>query len=230
MSKENQTKHHEDNFEQIEEVLTQSEQFIEKYQKQLAIAAIAIIIAVVGYMGYQKFIKAPNEKEAIEQIAGAQLYFSKDSYKIALEGDGNKLGFLDIIENYGSTQIGNTAKAYAGICYLKLGQFDQAIEQLEGFSSEDFLVAQLAIANLGDAYMEKGEYEKAASNYEKAASSNANEFSTPIYLMKAAGAHELNKEFDKAIVAYERIQTEFSKSMEARDIEKYITRAQLLNK
>jgi tetratricopeptide (TPR) repeat protein len=230
MSKEKQTAHHEDNFEQIEEVLTSSEQFIEKYQKQLSLIAIAIILVVVGYMGYQKFYKAPLEKEATEQIAGAQLNFSNDSYKVALEGDGNKLGFIDILNNYSSTKVGNTAKAYAGVCYLKLGQFDKAIELLEGFNSNDFIISQLAIANLGDAYMEKGEYAKAANNYEKAAANNANEFSTPIYLMKAGGAHELNKDFEKAVVAYERIQTEFSKSIEARDIEKYITKANILKK
>jgi tetratricopeptide (TPR) repeat protein len=230
MSKGKQTAHHEDNFEQIEEVLTSSEQFIEKYQKQLSLIAIAIILVVVGYMGYQKFYKAPLEKEATEQIAGAQLNFSNDSYKVALEGDGNKLGFIDILNNYSSTKVGNTAKAYAGVCYLKLGQFDKAIELLEGFNSNDFIISQLAIANLGDAYMEKGEYAKAANNYEKAAANNANEFSTPIYLMKAGGAHELNKDFEKAVVAYERIQTEFSKSIEARDIEKYITKANILKK
>lgn len=230
MSKENQTSHHEDNFEQIEEVLTSSEQFIEKYQKQLSMIAIGIILVVVAYMGYHKFYKAPLEKEAIEQVAGAQVYFGQDAYKKALEGDGNKLGFIDIANEYSSTTVGNTAKAYAGVCYLKLGKFDEAINQLKGFSSEDFIVSQLAIANLGDAYMEKAEYAKAAKAYEKAASDNANEFSTPIFIMKAGAACELNKDFAKAAELYKRIKTDFSKSMEARDIEKYITRAELLNK
>lgn len=230
MSKENQTSHHEDNFEQIEEVLTSSEQFIEKHQKQLSMIALGIILVVIAFMGYHKLYKAPLEKEAIEQIAGAQTYFGQDAFEKALKGDGNKLGFIDIANEYGSTTVGNTAKAYAGVCYLKLGKFDEAINQLKGFSSNDFIVSQLAIANLGDAYMEKGEYAEASKAYEKAASNNENEFSTPIFIMKAGAACELNKDYSKAVELYNRIKTDFSKSMEARDIEKYITRAELLKK
>lgn len=230
MSKENQTSHHEDNFEHIEEALTSTEQFIEKHQKQLTMFAIAIIVVIAGFMGYHKFYSVPLENEAIEQAAGAQLYFSKDAFKEALNGDGNKLGFIEIMNEYGSTSIGNTAKAYAGVCCLKLGKFDDAIKYLKGFSSDDFIVSQMAIANLGDAYMEKGDFAAAADSYEKAAADKANNFTTAIYLMKAGSAHELNKDYDKAITAYERIKSEFSKSMEARDIEKYITRAKLLKK
>jgi len=227
MSKENQNSHHEDNFEQIEEVLTSSEQFIEKHQKQLSIFAVAIIVVVAGFMGYHKFYQAPLENEAIEQVAGAQLYFSRDSFKLALNGDGNKLGFAEISNEYNSTKIGNTAKAYAGVCCLKLGKFDEAIKFLKGFSSDDLIVSQLAISNLGDAYMEKGDYSEAASYYEKASSDNSNEFTTPIFLMKAGNAYEMSKDFKTAIKVYERVQSEFAKSMEARDIEKYITRAKL---
>jgi len=227
MSKENQNSHHEDNFEQIEEVLTSSEQFIEKHQKQLSIFAVAIIVVVAGFMGYHKFYQTPLENEAIEQVAGAQLYFSRDSFKLALNGDGNKLGFAEISKEYNSTKIGNTAKAYAGVCCLKLGKFDEAIKYLKGFSSDDLIVSQLAISNLGDAYMEKGDYSEAASYYEKASADNSNEFTTPIFLMKAGNAYEMSKDFKTAIKAYERVQSEFAKSMEARDIEKYITRAKL---
>lgn len=230
MSKEKQTSQHEDNFEHIEDALTSTEQFIEKHQKQLSLFALAILVVVAGFMGYNKLYKAPLEKEAIQQAAGAQLYFSQDAFKKALNGDGNKLGFIEIMNEYGSTSIGNTSKAYAGVCCLKLGQFDKAIDYLKGFSSDDFIISQMAIANLGDAYMEKGDFSAAANNYEKAASDNANNFTTAIYLMKAGTAHELNKDFDKAITAYERIKADFSKSMEARDIEKYITRAKLQNK
>lgn len=227
MSKENKNTHHEDNFEQIEEALTRTEQFIEKHQKQLTTIVVVLIAVVGAYLGYKNLYKAPLEKEAIQQAAGAQLYFAQDSFKLALNGDGNALGFVDIIEDYSSTKIGNTAKAYAGICCLKMGKYDEAINYLEGFSSDDFLVSQLAVSNLGDAYMEKGNFKKAASYYEDAAASKTNQFTTPVYLMKAGNAHEMNKDFAKAIEAYERIEKEFSRSFEARDIEKYITRAKL---
>ncbi len=227
MSKGNNNSNHEDNFDQIEGALTKSEQFIEKHQKKLTTIIIVFIAIVGAYIAYINLYKKPLEKEAVQQTAGAQLYFAQDSFKLALNGDGNALGFVDIINEYSSTTIGNTAKAYAGICCIKMEMFDDAISYLKGFKSDDFLVSQLAVCNLGDAYMEKADYKKAADCYEKAAANKTNLFTTPIYLMKAGNAHEMGKEFAKAVKAYERIEKEFSSSFEARDIEKYITRAKL---
>ncbi|MCH4896160.1 tetratricopeptide repeat protein [Marinilabiliaceae bacterium JC040] len=230
MSKQQHTDHHEENFENIERALTSTEQFIENNRKRLTYGTIALIALVAIVIGYHKLYKAPLEKEAIAQIAGAQNYFGKGEYTKALKGDGNKLGFNAVIADYSSTTAGNTAKAYAGVCYLKLGKYDKAIELLKDFSSDDFLVSQLAISNIGDAYMEKGKFNEAASSYEKAAKDKTNNFTTPVFLMKAGNAYEMAKNYKKALAIYEKVEKEHSKSMEARDIEKYITRAKLLLK
>ena len=182
MSKDQKKK--EDGFEQLEDALTNGEQFIEKNQKMIVNIVIALIIIIGAYFGYNKFISEPKATEAANQIFGAQNYFERDSFNLALNGDGNTLGFIEIIDKYGSTPSGNLANYYAGLSYLYTGDYQNAIKYLNKFSSEDLLMANMAIANIGDAYMQLGEYKKAAEYYKKAAASKVNDFSTPMFLMK----------------------------------------------
>ncbi len=225
MSKEK--KKHEDQFEQIEDALTRGEQFIENNQKTIINVVLAILVVIGGYLAYNKFIKQPKIEEASNQIFGAQNYFEKDSFNLALNGDGNISGFLEIADNYGSTPSGNLAKYYAGLCYLYLGDYQQAIHYLKAFSSDDMLISSMALANIGDAYMQLKEYDNAAEYYKKAATSKINDFSTPIFLMKNALAYEKTQNYEAALEIYEKIQRDFPNSPEARDIEKHIVQMQM---
>ena len=225
MSKDQKKK--EDGFEQLEDALTNSEQFIEKNQKMIVNIIIALIIIIGAYFGYNKFIYEPKATEAANQIFGAQNYFERDSFNLALNGDGNTLGFIEIIDKYGSTPSGNLANYYAGLSYLYTGDYQNAIKYLNKFSSEDLLMTNMAIANIGDAYMQLGEYKKAAEHYKKAAASKVNDFSTPMFLMKNGLALEKAGDYNAALKSYEQIEKDFPSSTEARDIEKYIERAQL---
>lgn len=228
MSKDQKKK--EDGFEQLEDALTNSEQFIEKNQKMIVNVIIVLIVIVGAYFGYHKFISEPKATEAANQIFGAQNYFEKDSFNLALNGDGNVLGFLEIIDKYGSTPSGNLANYYAGLSYLYTGDYENAIKYLKNFSSDDLLMANMAVSNIGDAYMQLGDYKKAAEHYNKAAGSKTNDFSTPLFLMKNGIALEKAGDYSGALKSYEKIEKEFPSSPEARDIEKYIERAQLNSK
>lgn len=220
-------KKHEDNFEHIEDALTHGEQFIEKNQKMIIRVILIIIVLVGAYFAYHKFILQPKGTEAANQIFGAQNYFEKDSFNLALNGDGNVLGFLEVADKYGSTPSGNLANYYSGLCYLYTGDYQNAIKYLEKFSSDDLLMANLAISNIGDAYMQMGDYAKAASHYKKAAAAKVNDFSTPVFLMKNALALEKSNDYAGALKIYEQIDKEFPASEQARNVEKYIARAKM---
>ena len=213
----------------VEEVLGRTEQFIEKNQKILTIIVGIIVVLILGYFGYKKFYLAPLEKEAQSQIFMAEMYFEQDSLNRALYGDGNYLGFLDIIDEYSSTKTGNLANYYAGICFLKNGEFEEAIDYLKDFSSSDQIIGPMASAAIGDAYMELGDPEKSITYYLEAAGKSNNEFTAPAFLMKAAWTYEELDEYNKALKIYERIKKEFYKSYEAREIDKYIARAKSLS-
>lgn len=224
MAKDKKT---EDKFEHLQEAMTSSEQFIEKNQKMLVNVILVLIVIIGIYFSYNRFVVEPKVKEASSQIFGAQNYFEKDSFNLALQGDGNVLGFLEISDKYGSTPAGNLANYYAGLSYLYTGEYENAVKYLKKFSSDDLLLSNLAVANIGDAYMQMGDYKKAAEFYKKAAASKTNEFSTPMFLMKNALALEKAEDYKGALKVYEKIDQEYPSSPEGREIEKYIERAQL---
>lgn len=209
----------------VEEALSKSEKFIEKNQKILTIVIGSAVVIVLGIFAFQKLYIAPREKAAQGQIFTAQRYFEQDSLNKALNGDGNSLGFLDIIDEYSMTKASNLAKYYTGIIYLKQGKFDDAITYLKKFDSDDEFVGSMATGGIGDAYMELGEKEKAVEYYLQASNQKVNDLTTPLYMLRAAFVYEDLGKYDKAVELFEKIQKEHPKSTEARDIEKYIEQA-----
>jgi len=208
----------------VEEALSKSEVFIEKNQKLITIIVGAIAVVILAYFGFQRFYLIPKEKEAQSQMFMAEKYFEQDSLRLALNGDGNYVGFLQIIDDYGMTKSAKMAHYYAGIIYLNDGKFQDAIDHLEKFNLKDELVYPMAKGAIGDAYMELGKTDKAAEYYLKATDVKTNDFTTPVFLQKAAWAFEDLGNKEKALSAYNRIKTEFPRSAEARDVEKFITR------
>ncbi|MCK9612827.1 MAG: tetratricopeptide repeat protein [Bacteroidales bacterium] len=215
----------EDKIVAVEEALSRGEQFFEKNKNLLFYILLGILVVVGGIFLYNKFILAPKEREAQSVSFYAEMYFEKDSLDLAINGDGTNPGFLQILDDYGSTKQGNLAKYYLGICYLKKGEFKTAIDYLKDFDADDHIVAPMAIGATGDAYMELGDTDKAIEFYLKAVEKDKNDFTTSFFMMKAAWAYETQNKYDKALELYEIIKKEHHKSYEARDVEKYIAYA-----
>ena len=181
-------------------------------------------MVILLFFGYKKYVSGPKEKTAQALMFTAENYFEKDSVDIALLGDGESYGFLDIIDDYGSTSAGNLAKYYAGICYLNKGEYEEAISYLEKFSGDDVIVPGMALGAIGDAYMQLDDLEKAAKYYMDAANRNKNDFVSPTFLLKAGWTYEIHGNWEKARSTYEIIKKEYPRSREARDIDKYLAR------
>ncbi len=224
--KENKNQAQESTFENVEQALSRTEYFIEKNQKIITTIAVVAAVLVLGYLGYKKYIMQPMVKEAQEMIFPAQQYFERDSFNLALNGDGNNYGFIDIIDEYGATPSANLAEYYAGICYLRLGKSEDAIDYLKDYSANDVMTRVTAKGAIGDAYIQMGEKSKGADYYIEAANLYVNKFTTPIYLMKAAQVYYAEGNYEKALELYKRIETNFPDSREYRNIEKYIARAE----
>lgn len=208
----------------VENALSKSEQFIENNQKYITYAVGALIIVTLLFFGYRKYVSQPKEIEAQKAIYHAEAFFGQDSLDIALNGSGESLGFLEIIDKYGSTKSGNLARYYAGICYLNKGEYQNAIDYLKKFSADDIIVSGMALGAIGDAYMQLGEIDKAISYYTKAANDNSNDFNSPTFLLKAGWAYEINKDYSGALKIYQQIKKDFPKTREAQEIDKYIAR------
>ena len=221
MAKENVQKD-EERLEQIETTLGKTEMFIEKHQKSIMIVIAAIIVVILAVFGFKKFVVEPREAAAQTAIFRAEQLFENDDYATALNGDGNNAGFLDVINEYGSTKTGNLARYYAGICYLNTGDFNNAIKYLGEYKGKDQIVRPLAIGAMGDAYMELDNAAEAAKCYERAASETANSFTGPMFLMRAGLAYEMVENYKKALDMYKTIKAEYPNSNEGFNIDKYI--------
>jgi tetratricopeptide (TPR) repeat protein len=217
----------EENLQELESALTKTEQFIEDNQNIISYVVGGIILVVVAYLGFNKLYLQPKQDEALSQMFMAENYFEKDSFNLAINGDGNYLGFLDIIDDYGVTKSANRAKYYTGISYLHLGQYEDALDYLKDFKTDDLLLAPVAEGAQGDALLELGETESALKQYEKAYAISDNELTTPVYMMKAAGLLESMDELEDALSLYEQIKANYPTSAEGTNIDKYIARVKL---
>jgi tetratricopeptide (TPR) repeat protein len=209
----------------VEEALGRTEQFIEKNQMKIIIVVAVLAAIVLGFFGFKQFYLKPQEAKAHSEMFYAEKYFELDSLDLALNGDGQHIGFLEVIDNYSITNAANLSKYYTGIIYLKKGKFQEAISYLEDFNGKDQIIAPLAIIAIGDANMELNNPDKALENYLKAADEKANNFTSPQALMKAGFVYEDKNDWANALKMYERIKKEFFKSQEGREIDKYIAKA-----
>lgn len=210
----------------VEQVYSKTEDFINENQNKIITVVGAIIAVVVAFYAYNRVYLEPLEQEAHGQMFMAEQYFQKDSFNLALNGDGNYLGFLDIADEYSRTTAGNLAHYYAGISYLRTGAFNEAIEELKQYDGSGEILGAVALGAIGDAYMELNEVDKALNYYEKAISAGDNDFTSPVYLQKAGFASEKAGNYDKAIDYYTQVKEKYPTTNEGRNAEKYIARAE----
>lgn len=200
--------------------------FNNKKNKNLVFGIGGVIaVAILAFLGYKYYITGQNA-EAQQEMFQAVFYFEADSLGKALNGDGINYGFLDIIDNYGGTDAANLSNFYVGATYLKLGNPDNAINYLESFSSDDYLVQARAYALIGDAQMELEDYAAAASAYDQAASHKPNKEYTPIYLQKLAIAQENLGNYGEAAKAYAQIIEEYPNAALVQEAKKHKARLQ----
>lgn len=211
--------------------------FYEKNKKMVQYVGGGLLVAITAIVYWNFKYMPEKEAEAGNEIMWAQKFFDIDSFNIALNGnrmvytaDGQKqmMGFETVAEEYGMTKTGNLANYYAGVCYLRLGKFDQAIERLEKYSLNDEMVAPMATGLIGDAYMELNKIDEAIKYYLKAADKNVNNFTTPYFLKKASFAYELKSNYAEAVSVYERLEREYGNTEIGKESDREIARLKAL--
>ena len=211
-----------ENVEAVVEAVSKTEQFFNKNGKLIGgIAAGIVVVAAIVFCWY-KFAYQPALQEAQGQMAYAEENFRGGDYELALNGDGNTLGFVQIIDEYG-TKAGKAVYFYAGVCELQLGNFESAIKYLEAYKGSDAILEARATACIGDSYVGLEDYGKALNYFEKAAKAADNMFAAG-YLLKAGAVAEKLGENAKALSFYQTIKDQYPQSMEGYEIDKYIGR------
>lgn len=210
----------------VQEVYSKTETYIEENKNMLSTIAAIIIVIVGGYFAYTNFYLAPLQEEAQEEMFMAEKYFALDSFNLAINGNAEFLGFISIVDEYGSTKAGNLAHYYLGISFLRTGQYEAAIAELKDFSSDDVLISTMALGAIGDAYLELEDADQAASYYDKAVNADENSFSSAYYLVKAGKTYELLGQYEDALERYNTVLKDHNTSSEAAQVDKLIARAE----
>ncbi|MBO4689460.1 MAG: tetratricopeptide repeat protein [Paludibacteraceae bacterium] len=226
-SKKNQEFEKQDEqLQEVNEALTGAGKWIEDNSSLLSWIVLGIAIVVMACIALNQYVIAPKGLEASNENAKAVVYFQQGDFDKALNGDDAEcIGFEAIADQYGLFQQGKLAALYAGICYFEKGEYEEAAKYLKKFSAKDLNIDPAAKQMLGDAYVELGEYGKAASAFEAAANSG-NELIAPMSLKKAGIVYLHEGKKAKAKKAFERIKNEYQDSNEALDIDKYIAIAE----
>lgn len=207
---------------QIESQSSSFELFVKKYQNIIFWTVAAILLIVFGTMAYQKWILNPAREEARSQMFVAEQLFGAGDYEKALNGDGNNLGFLQVMEQYGS-KAGAAVYFYAGLCQYNLGNYQEAVELFKKYNGKDDILKARALCCTGDAYSNLGDNNSALSYYKKASAAADNTYRAG-YLFKEGRMHEILGNDAEALKCYKEIQVRYPQSIEAYDIAKYISR------
>ncbi len=211
-----------ENAEAVAEAMSKTEQFFAKNAKTLSYVCLGAVVLCAAVFCWYKFAYQPKVEEAQGQMALAEQNFRASNYEVALNGDGNVLGFAQILDEYGK-KAGKSINFYAGVCELQLGNWDAAIKYLEAYNGKDAIMNARAKACIGDAYVGLEDYKKALGYFEQAAAEINNTYAAG-YLLKAGAVAEKLGDSAKALGFYELIKDQYPQSMEAYDIDKYIGR------
>lgn len=214
---------------------TQAEAFFEKYGKHVLVAVVALIVIVAGYLSYKVFVLQPRQEKASTALARGQAYFDQEQFDKALNGDGaGYQGFVRIADDFGSTDAGNLANLYAGLCYANMGKWNDAVKYLEEYApADDALVSPAAVQALGNAYAHVGQVDKAIDKLKDAASmadskakDGVNNTIAPYFLLQAGELLESQNKKDEANELYLNIQKKYVNSplVQGHEIDKYIER------
>ena len=212
----------------VVEAVSKTEQFFQENGKKVIIAVVAVVlVAVAGYL-YKSVVVDGNAEKASELIIDAQDRFGVENpdFALALNGDENGAGFLDVVEQYGSTPAGNLAKHYAGICYLRIGDLENAEKYLAMYDAVDELPGEVVNAQnwglRGDIAVENGDYQTAVAHYKKAVAASKNIYTAPLYLYKQVLAYVALGDKAGAQQCLDALQADYNTSSEAREAEKVL--------
>ncbi len=215
------------------ENLNKQEAFLLKYKKTITTAVVALIVIIAGIILYKNYVSTPRQEKASTALAKGQEYFANENYEMALKGDSlGFVGFAKIAKDYSSTDAGNLANLYAGLCQANLGKWEEAVKYLDAYSPEDdSMISPAAIAALGNAYAHVKQLDKAVANLKKAAkmadsqaADGANNSLSPTFLIQAAEILESQNKKADALAIYKDIKKKYVNSPVMQEIDKYIER------
>ena len=213
--------------------ISKSEQFIENNKKVIIGVAVAIVVVVIAIFGVKKFILEPREQKANEAIFVAEQYLAQGDFNSALYGDSTStdhfgVGLLQVIDKYGSTKAGKRAKFEAAVCFLRLGQYQDALKYAGKYNGKDQLTPVIDEMIKGDAEVEQGNNDAAIKHYNKAAKMDDNPITAPFALFKAGVVYLMLEQNSKAVECFQNVKDNYPESTLSTEMDGFISYAQAI--
>ena len=203
----------------MEQQVTKTEAFFEKNKKAIIIAVVAIIAVIVCAILANNYYFEPRQQDASTELAKSQELFQQQDYAKALEG------FQKVAADYSSTDAGNLAQLYIGLCQAQLGKWQEAVNALESFSArDDQMISPAAEGALGNAYANLNQLDKAVEHLKNAASKADNNSLSPTFLIQAGEILESQGKKAEALKLYQEVKDKYFNSMQYQTIDAYIER------
>ena len=203
-----------------EQQVSKTEAFFEKYKKVIIFGVVAVVVVIVCAILVNNYYLEPRSNEASTELAKSQELFDAQQYDKALTG------FQKVASDYSSTDAGNLAQLYIGLCQANLGKWQEAVNALENFSGKgDQMISPAAEGALGNAYANLKQYDQAVKHLTTAAKMADNNSLSPTFLIQAGEILESQGKKDEALKLYQEVKDKYFNSMQYQSIDKYIERA-----
>jgi TolA-binding protein len=197
--------------------------FVLEFQAKILIGAAVIALVVVGVILYGNKTKSDNNKAAGLLAKVIPLYEST-SYKEAIDGQPstNTPGLKSIVDQYGSTENGETAKIYLGNSFLMTGNTEEAFKTFDSYSGKNPLFKATALAAKAGILESRKENDKAADMYKDAATVSKINPANAEYLLKA-GIILLNSgKKEEAKSVFDIIKKDYKTSAAFSEVDRYL--------
>jgi len=202
-----------------------AQSFYEDYKNKIFTYGAVVVVAVAVAYFYVNQQRADNENAGVE-LSRTMVLYDQGAYLQAIEGQQgtNIIGLKKIVEEYGGTENGESAKIFLANSYSFLGNYEEALKYYEDYSGSIDYFKAAAIAGRAGYYASKNEYEEAADLYLDAAGVTEINAQNSEYLL-SAGINLLkagNKEDAKKL--FETIKEKYSTTLAGREIGQYLGR------
>jgi len=198
--------------------------FFEKYKnKILTYAGVVVVVAAAVYF-YVNQKSESNEKAGLE-LSRIMPVYDQGSYLEAIEGKQgtNIIGLKRLVEEYGGTENGETAKIFLANCYTFLGNQEEAFKHYKDYSGSIDYFEATALAGQAGYFASKQDFEKAANLFLQASKSSKINSQNPDYLLNAGIYYLKAGEKEEAKILFDRIKEEYSTSLAYREVDKYLS-------
>lgn len=197
--------------------------FMENQAKLLiGLGVIALVVVAIVLL---------SNKRSNDNLAAANLLakviplYESGSYQEAIDGQpvSNIIGLKRIVDEYGGTESGESAKIYLANSFSLLGNWDEAYKHYDNYGGSNPLFEATALAGQAAYYENKNDFKEAAELYKKASKISKTNPSNPEYLFKTAlNLMKIGKN-DEAKSLFKEIKNEYKFSVVVQEIDRYLS-------